>query len=707
MHLYVGTTKDEVTGVMEETDTIKRAQSGSHQAFDLLVDRYYHMVYGIASRMSGNAVDADELTHDIFVGAYLKLGQLKNHERFGGWLKILAMNTCRMWIRRRQRMQTVPLNDDLLVSVEEPGRGYGHIYSGMSRLTATHRMVLALHYFEGLPYADIARFLDVPSGTVMSRLSRARKLLKEEIQMESADGEHTEIADIRFKEEIQAEVALLLSMKGIKSTTGTRLKAVFKRSPERLARLLDDASDSILHNLAIVLPRLSADAYQAIFRECFSGTPLRADRARVVLREYIKLCEPESVPGAEHNMASYRAYELAYHLLDADMPTSNILSLLMLCAEEVHDQATRALFISTMCLYADEAFELLWGLYLDDSNRGEQWVKHALTRFGTRLLNRVAELIHNEQQELLLKGLAGFELIARSMKHPWSSDASAQKLNHERRIAVRYPAISPNELDDDLLRSTNDRIAALTECQSADVREQCIKILAILKDDRYFPYIRQGLVNGTLSTRICSIRAVGEVDDAESVSTLTQMLNKGSIDEQLACLEALGAMGAVDAVPDIAALVHDPHEAVRATAVAALGGIASAEAKLILSGLIATGDAAIRKLAAKAYYGGDTPRQSQPSEVQRRLAEKRKRMAQPVCFISLDAVMRYGLPELRSYDEKELTERIACVCEDYCAARRYLVEFRLMVRDNGRYSFTPLGERMWHVEQAIMKGVAL
>ncbi len=707
MHLYIGTTKDEVTGVMEETDIIKRAQSGSHPAFDLLVDRYYHMVYGIASRMSGNAVDADELTHDIFVEAYLKIGQIKNHERFGGWLKVLAMNTCRMWIRHRRRLQTVPLNDEILVSVDEPSRWYGHIYSGMSRLTAAHRMVLALHYFEGLLYADIARFLDVPTGTVMSRLSRARKLLKEEIEMENADCDHTEIADIRIKEEIQAEVALLLSMRGVKSATGTRLRAVFEKSPERLTLMLDDASDSVLTNIAMVLPRLSADACHAVFRECFSSSPMRADRARVVLREYMKLCEPESVPGAELHMASYRAYELVYRLLNSDMVTSMKLSLLMLCSEEAHDQAARALFISTMCLYGDEAFETLWSQYMAPSTHGEQWVKHALARFGTRFLNRVSELVKSEQPEMLLKGLTGFELIVRSMKHPWSVDASAQKLNHERRIAVKYPALSPDDLDGDVLQSTADQIALLTESPSVEVRDYCIRILAILKNDRYTSHIRRGLASDTLSTMLCAIRAVADIGDVESVSILTEMLNKVSVDEQVACLDALGAMGVADAVPNIAALVDDPHEVVRASAVAALGGIATAEAKLILSGLMSTGEAATRRLAAKALYGGETPRQAPLSEVQRRLAEKRKRMVQPVCFISLDAVMRYGLPELRIYDEKELTERIACVCEDYCAARRYLVEYRLMNRDNGRYSFTPQGERMWHVEQAIMNGVEI
>ncbi len=690
---------------MEETGIIQQAQSGSHRAFDILVDRYYHMVYGISMRMSGNAVDADELTHDIFVEAYLKLGQLHDHERFGGWLKTLALNVCRMWIRRRRRLQTVPLNDEVLVSFEEPNADYGRIYDGMSRLTPDHRMVLALHYFEGLPYADIARFLGVPQGTVMSRLSRARKLLKEEIQMESADGDHIEVADIRFKEEIQAEVALLISMKGVKSATGSRLRAVFEKSPERLVRLLDDESESLLTNIATVLPRLGADAYYTIFRECFSSLPLRTERARTVMSDYIKMCEPESVPGAEHNMASYRVYELVYHLLSADLPQSQKLNLLMLCIEESHDQAARALFTSTMSVYEDEAFDVLWSQYMTPSPCGEQWVKHALARFGSRYLNHVAELIQGEQPEALLIGLAGFEIIARSMKHSWISDASVHKLNHERRIAVRYPAISTDELDAALLRSTSDRIAALTDSEIVGVAEQCIRILAILKDDRYLDHIRRGLQSDRLSTRICSLRAVGEVEDASSLITLTEMLKTGCVEEQLACLDALGAIRSDDAVPSIAALVGDPHEAVRAAAVAALGGIVTTEATQILQGLIITGDTATKKLAAKALYGGNTPRQSQPTDLQRRLAEKRKRMAQPVCFISLDAVMRYGLPELRAYDEKELTERIACVCEDYCAARRYLVEFRLMNRDNGRYSFTPMGEKMWHVEQAIMKGV--
>ena len=66
----------------------------------------------------------------------------------------------------------------------------------------------------------------------------------------------------------------------------------------------------------------------------------------------------------------------------------------------------------------------------------------------------------------------------------------------------------------------------------------------------------------------------------------------------------------------------------------------------------------------------------------------------------------YGtlLRNSRRYEERELTERIACICEDYCATRRYLIERKLMTRANGVYTFTTLGETVWKVEHLIMKG---
>jgi hypothetical protein len=72
-----------------------------------------------------------------------------------------------------------------------------------------------------------------------------------------------------------------------------------------------------------------------------------------------------------------------------------------------------------------------------------------------------------------------------------------------------------------------------------------------------------------------------------------------------------------------------------------------------------------------------------------------------VATISPDAAIRFGLTEMRGYEERDLTERIARVCSDYCATRRYMVELGLMTRSDGVYEFTESGKSAWRVEQFI------
>jgi hypothetical protein len=141
---------------------------------------------------------------------------------------------------------------------------------------------------------------------------------------------------------------------------------------------------------------------------------------------------------------------------------------------------------------------------------------------------------------------------------------------------------------------------------------------------------------------------------------------------------------------------------VRYAAVAALGEIDSDEATTVLQDLMKSSDISIRKTAAKALYGGTPEREYEPSETDRRLAEKRRRRSQPVAFISLDTAIR-SLPEIRPYDESDLTSHIASVCEDYCTTRRCLIDRGLMTRSEGTYEFTELGASVWRVEHFIMR----
>lgn len=689
---------------MEDSEIISRVVSGNTRAYDHLVDRYYQMVYAVAYRMTGNAVDADELSHDAFVDAYLKIHQLKQPERFGGWLRTLTLNLGRMWIRRRRVLQTLPLDEGLLTVHEDKDHTFEHMYFGMLCLSAAHRMILALHYFEGLSYIDIACFLGVPKGTVMSRLSRARKLLKEELDTMSGSDDFHDVADLRFKEEIQSEVALLLSMRGIKSGVGTRLNAVFENAPERFSRLLDATeSDSLWHNIAVIMPRLGSHAFEVIFTEAFSPNEQRAEHAQAVLREYITRCVPDAVPGADQEMASIDVYILVDQLMKSNIDNRRQLDVLWLCAECSKNKPTLALLVSLMvCLSG--SFKLLWDSYTSKQG-ASTWVRHALTRYGNLFLQKISVLLLSDEVESIHLGLVGLETIAKSTKHDWIIGASSTKIANERRIADRYPAIFQDELDEELMVSMVRRVAEISTHSDAFLRGLSIRVLSALNAEQCIPQIREGLRDDVVSVRLIAIHAVAEMDDTSCAEILMKVSTDGLSEERVASIDALGQMSLVEAVPHLISLTTDVDGAVRASAIASLGAMNHPEAKDALKELMASGEPQSMKLAAKAFYGGVVTKIVEPTDLQRRLAEKRRKTPKPISYLSLDAAIRFALTENRPYDERELTERIACICEDYCGVRRYLVDFRLMTRVDAIYQFTSIGELVWNVEHSIIDGM--
>lgn len=658
------------------------------------------MVYGISVRMTGNPADADELAHDSFVEAFLKLSQIRDPERFGGWLKSVTMNLCRMHSRRRRRRAEVELCDNL-ATPEQADEAYSTIYSGMSRISSSHRLVLVLHYFEGLSYTEIARFLEIPIGTVMSRLNRARKLLKEELNNMSDETDLQSQADLKFKEEVQAEATLILSMKPCRPGVGVRLKSLFEKSPERFVRLLAESKDeTILRNIAVILPRLETGAIQSLLAVSTSSDKDLLAQGMAVLRKYIERCTPESVPGAVPDMASTDAYLLIDQLVSMEASYSAKARVLKLCAEWCRDSSTKILLTNALLCYPSESFDMLMTDF-ESGDAANRWVLHALVRFGDRFCTEVHGLLASDDRGDLLLGLQGFDAIARSMMHDFSEDSPLDHLQNERRIAEKHPPMLPSDFGEELLQAMTSRLIVMLESSDTEIRDQSISILGCLHAPESLEGLRLCLLHEDLSTRVAAIRTLAQMNDSSVAGHLVRTARDGQMEERLAALAAIGKLGVGESVPLLESLATASGRELHSAAISALGGIDSPDARAALQGLLVSESADIRKLAAKALYGGVRPRRSEPSEVDLRLAVKRGKRSKPISFVSLDATIRFGLTELRTYGERELTERIACICEDYCATRRYLIERRLMTRADGVYSFTPAGEAVWRVERFI------
>ena len=155
---------------------------GSRRRVRQLVDEHYQSLYRYAYRLSGSAADADDLTQEAFAKALTRLGQLREPDRAKAWLFRILRNAYLHRMRDHRRHRTVPLDSvgDLPENGAEapPAIDPAALQGALDDLDETFRTPIILYYFEDFSYRDIADQMDLPIGTVMSRLNRAKAYLR-------------------------------------------------------------------------------------------------------------------------------------------------------------------------------------------------------------------------------------------------------------------------------------------------------------------------------------------------------------------------------------------------------------------------------------------------------------------------------------------------------------------------------------------------
>ena len=163
---------------------VERAQRGDGEAFEALYRRLVGRIYGLCLRMARNAQKAEELTQDVFVRAWERLGSFRGESQFTTWLHRLAVNVVlqegRTKGRREAREELVGDPGDYLGRVREefPGTRID-LERAIARLPDGARKVLVLRDVYGYKYDEIASMQGVALGTVKAQIHRARKMLKE------------------------------------------------------------------------------------------------------------------------------------------------------------------------------------------------------------------------------------------------------------------------------------------------------------------------------------------------------------------------------------------------------------------------------------------------------------------------------------------------------------------------------------------------
>jgi RNA polymerase sigma-70 factor (ECF subfamily) len=136
-----------------------------------------------ATALTGNVADADDLVQDCVARAIERRDSLRDSERLVGWLLAILHNLHLSGLRARRRrgfeVEIDDLADHLAVSTPPPDRGQVRDFvRAMDQLSEEHRRIILLVSVEGLSYREVAEVLEIPVGTVMSRLARARERLR-------------------------------------------------------------------------------------------------------------------------------------------------------------------------------------------------------------------------------------------------------------------------------------------------------------------------------------------------------------------------------------------------------------------------------------------------------------------------------------------------------------------------------------------------
>jgi RNA polymerase sigma-70 factor, ECF subfamily len=173
-----------------DVSLVLAAQQGDREAFGVLVERYERAVYATAYRRLNNHAEAQEVSQEVFVKAMEKLGQLRQPECFGGWLRSM---TGRMAINRAlrqspsvavepQSMAAVCVESETPLSVALAHEERSQVRAGLRRLGRMDRDTLVAFYVDGQSLIEMSDHFASPVGTIKRRLHVARKRLAKELE---------------------------------------------------------------------------------------------------------------------------------------------------------------------------------------------------------------------------------------------------------------------------------------------------------------------------------------------------------------------------------------------------------------------------------------------------------------------------------------------------------------------------------------------
>jgi len=167
-----------------QRDLILRAREGDHDAYTALAAEAFDRLHRTARLILRNEDLAADAVQEALVAAWLHIRAVRDPDRFDVWLHRLVVRACYREARQNRRRQTVleirlaPLTTPDAPDLAGPAADRDQLERGFRHLSPEHRAVLVVHFYLGMTEREAAAILDIPTGTVKSRLSRAMQALR-------------------------------------------------------------------------------------------------------------------------------------------------------------------------------------------------------------------------------------------------------------------------------------------------------------------------------------------------------------------------------------------------------------------------------------------------------------------------------------------------------------------------------------------------
>lgn len=172
---------------MDDPAAIKRCKAGDKEAFGYLVERYQAEAMGHALAILADREDALDAVQEAFLDAYHALARFDTSRQFYPWFYTILRNRCFKLLVGRRRNVGLSLDDALILAPvsEVTPEDRLALEHALLELSAAERELVTLKHLDGLSYDELAERLEIPRGTVMSRLFYARKRLREKLTLKS------------------------------------------------------------------------------------------------------------------------------------------------------------------------------------------------------------------------------------------------------------------------------------------------------------------------------------------------------------------------------------------------------------------------------------------------------------------------------------------------------------------------------------------